>query len=311
MKKSIYTMIALGLVLIFQSCDPEKTELAYQLEPGKQYFIDAMITQNLQQELMQGNMDMSTDITAKAVYDVVSKNDDVYEMNVSYTGFDMDLQTPQGEMHFGTSVRDTNDMFSALLRSMTENEFLMKMTEKGEILSVDGIEKMFEKMMEGMPGMSEMEMDQLKKSLKNIAGEESFKGNFGMGMPFYPEKAVRAGDTWSNEISLKSVSIGTVSNTWELVEVKGDQLIIHGEGQFVSNSDSTTMAETGIPMTFDMTGPVTYDLEIDKNTGWVTSGNISQQITGTVSMQGNPQMPQGMEMKMTVNTDMKIEGGQR
>ncbi len=311
MKNSIYAMMALVLVLIFQSCGPEKTKLSYQLEPGKQYYIDALISQNLQQELMQGNMDMSTDITAKAVYDVVSKSEDVYEIKVSYTDFDMDLQTPQGKMQFGTSVTDTNDMFSGLLRSMTENEFLIKMKENGKLLSIDGLQKMFDKMMDGMPGMSEMEMDQLKKSLKNIAGEESFKGNFGMGMPFYPDNAVRPGDTWTNEISLKSVSIGSVSNTWELVEIDDDQLRIHGEGQFVSNSDSTKMEETGIPMRFDMAGPITYDLEIDKNTGWVKSGSIVQQITGTVSMQGNPQMPQGMEMKMTVNTNMKIEGGQR
>ncbi|MCF8230432.1 MAG: hypothetical protein K9G58_07900 [Bacteroidales bacterium] len=311
MNNFINILMLATTLIILSGCSQDAYQLSYRLESGETYYIDAAISQSLQQDFMQQDMKMSTNINATAEYEVAGKQDGIYDLQVSYSEFDMALNTPQGQMEFGTSKQDTTDDFSNILKSMSDNKFELKMTERGSIQSVRGIEKMFDEMLSSMENTDQTSFDQLKKSLDNIAGTQSFKGNFGMGMPFYPEDNVKVGDTWTNEVELKTIALGKVSNTWKLMEVKKNIIRISGEGYFVSYSDSASIAGTGIPMQFDMEGPINYLLNIDLKTGWIKSGTIDQDIQGMIKMQASEQMPQGLEMNMNITTSMEVKGGKK
>jgi len=63
-----------------------------------------------------------------------------------------------------------------------------------------------------------------------------------------------------------------------------------------------------MPVKYDMVGTMTSDIKIDKETGWVSSANIDQSISGTAYIKDHPQMPGGLSIPMTMNNKMVISG---
>jgi hypothetical protein len=57
---------------------------------------------------------------------------------------------------------------------------------------------------------------------------------------------------------------------------------------------------------YDLTGTMTSEIKISKETGWTINSSINQDISGNVEFKDNPQMPGGMTVPMSINTTMKM-----
>ena len=50
------------------------------------------------------------------------------------------------------------------------------------------------------------------------------------------------------------------------------------------------------------------DLKVDKKTGWVMAGTAEQSINGKAKIGANDQMPDGMDIPMTIKTTTTFTG---
>ena len=57
-------------------------------------------------------------------------------------------------------------------------------------------------------------------------------------------------------------------------------------------------------MIYKLNGSLITDIKIDKNTGWINEVKLKQIMKGSIEIQDNPQLPGGMTIPMTFNTDV-------
>ena len=61
-----------------------------------------------------------------------------------------------------------------------------------------------------------------------------------------------------------------------------------------------------MPMKYDMSGSMSSEIKVDKETGWIIEATITQEITGDAYIKENPQIPEGMKIPMTMINEMTI-----
>ena len=80
---------------------------------------------------------------------------------------------------------------------------------------------------------------------------------------------------------------------------------VPGVDYSIASSDKDATVETnGIPMKYDMSGDMTSNIKVDKNSGWIIEATIIQDIKGDITMEGNDQMPEGLKISMTMKSDV-------
>jgi len=53
-----------------------------------------------------------------------------------------------------------------------------------------------------------------------------------------------------------------------------------------------------------LSGTLTSDIKADKKTGWVIEEKLKQDVSGTIDIQDNPQIPGGMKVPMKIHSDI-------
>lgn len=74
-------------------------------------------------------------------------------------------------------------------------------------------------------------------------------------------------------------------------------------------ADKNAYAPTnGLEMKFDISGDMASELKINKQTGWIEEGKLTQALKGNAVTKDSPQTPGGMTIPMTIDTSMSISG---
>jgi hypothetical protein len=61
-----------------------------------------------------------------------------------------------------------------------------------------------------------------------------------------------------------------------------------------------------MPLKFDLTGTMSSDIKISRNTGWISEAKISQVITEKSQIKDNPNFSDGLIIPMTMKNEMII-----
>jgi hypothetical protein len=59
-------------------------------------------------------------------------------------------------------------------------------------------------------------------------------------------------------------------------------------------------------MKYNVTGTSTYEVKLDKTTGWASEVKINQAIKGDVLIKDNPKVPGGMTIPLTLTDEQLI-----
>jgi hypothetical protein len=65
---------------------------------------------------------------------------------------------------------------------------------------------------------------------------------------------------------------------------------------------------SGMEMEMDMSGNMFSIIKVDRNTGWIISSDIFQEIDGDFFMGANPELPEGLEIQMKMISSTQLSG---
>lgn len=291
MKKTIllFTAGILTIAASLQSCKNgtgagNAIALKLNLTPGTSYAytMDSKTVMNASGINTTQTMEMAFS------YDVAAADGTNKKLIISYDRISSELSTPMGPMQF-----NTEDSSIPGLRDLLRKPFVMTVTEKGVIKSIEGLER-GEQM--GIPEGDE-EAQNIRKQIEATFTDSAMRTSMENMLNIYPDNAVKAGDTWVKTSTISAAGMDMkVENTYKLLNAKDN--IAHLEVKSKISNGGGSMEAQGMPIKIELNGTSEGTMDVDIATGFMTSSKMKQNIDGTMSMSG---MKAPVKMTMEIN----------
>jgi hypothetical protein len=287
-------------------CQAQKVDLSLKLKKGSVYSQVSTSKATIIQTVNGQQMNMQVNITGTMNYLVTDIKENVYNMEVKYKNLAMEMNLPQGNVKFSSDKPDEKDVFSTLFAGMIDKPFFVKMTKKGRIEQIKGIDSLFERLMAKFPQLSNEQKAGIRSQLMNSFGEKAFKGNMELMTAVFPDNPVSKGDVWKVNTNLASSVKAKVQSIYGFKGESNSNYTIHGDSKIATDEKAPYVETNGMPMKYNLTGSMTSDIKIDKESGWIVEARVNQEMKGNTQIKDSPKTPGGMTIPMTMKNETLV-----
>ena len=288
------------LLMVVTTSQAQKFKLVLNLTKGNTYNMVTTTTSAIKQTVNGQVNNINITIVGNTSFKVLNADDSLYYMEVTYKKLDMKMQLPTGLVNYSSQAKDPADMISSVLNGLTNKPFTASFTKSGKVHSVDNVENMISSVLDGFPQIEGTQKEQIKKQFSESFGSSAIKGNIEMSTAVYPETTVAINDKWTINTSLRGNMQADIKTLYQLSAVTPVSFVIHGNAVIATDDKADFKNVNGLPMKYNMKGTMVSDITADKLTGWISESKIKQDISGTVFIKDNPQMPGGVTFPMTL-----------
>ncbi len=304
MKQGIFFILLL-LMSICLSCDTTLYDLKYNLNEGETYSQVIIYKIDLSQHGKGQDINMKSDMMTESTYKVVEVDKEGnYLLEIRFTQFEYKINTPYGNIEMD-SRNPGSDLYSYVLSELMKESFQMTMSEKGEILNIQGLDNYFERVLNGIEDLDPAEKMTVKKMLEGAYDKNTFKSTLALTSSMFPENKVKKGDRWENTVVFDKGVKANLENKWKLEKAGKEFYFISGKA---SAEAIETDATYGQVMNYNIEGDQDSEFKIDKNTGWIIEASISQSFYGSISAKPSEQIPEGGEWPIRFKSEIEIQG---
>lgn len=293
------------------SCMAQAEILSLNLETGKTYALKTETQMFMSQNMFGQSIDIDMTIAMTTHFRVDSADEQGYDMTVWYDY----ISTKMGgmtQMNASSGNPADGDPMSGALNAMTNKPFNIKMARNGSIISVTGIEKMLDGMAEDIannfPDVPENQIEQMRAQFSQSYGENSIKNNIEMGLSGFPLTPVAVGDSWENTIQSANQFPIDINVTFTLAARNSDTATIKGKAVITSSADSAPTEMGGMLVRYSLNGTQTSETVIDAATGWTVSGTTAQEMSGSIVILANEQIPSDMNVPISIKSNTTVTG---
>ncbi|ASU35876.1 DUF6263 family protein [Mucilaginibacter xinganensis] len=305
MKYFTYTLFC---CIAAQLCFAQKFKPALNLTKGSTYYLTTTAGSAVKQTISGQQNAINLTFTFKMAFKVTGIADSVYSMEVSYQSLGMKMDMAGNSVDMDSKKSDPQDIPSTIIAAMMNKSFNLEMTKTGRIRSVQNIDKMVSAAMESFPQIDAAKKEQVKAQFMQSFGPNAFKGSIEMGTAIFPDRPVAKDDKWTIKTSLESPAKAEVAITYTLADVVGGMYVIHGDGTITTDKNAGSVKINSMPIKYNLNGTIISDIRVDKATGWISEVKMKQAMMGDMQILDNPQVPGGMTIPMTFNTDVNTAG---
>jgi len=303
MKTTFILMLATTLGL---SCAAQTTDLSLKLKKGEAYKQISTTKTMVGQEIQGQKIDVELELTGDMTFTVKEVSEQAYQMNVNFDHLSMAMQMPQMAINASSDNEDPNDILSSVFASVINNPFELTMQKTGKVTEVKNVEALWESTVDQFSQLSEPQKAQIKAQVIESYGANALKGNIEMATAIYPDKPVKKGDTWTITTQLQSEMPAEVVSVYEFVDLTAEYVLIKGTGNIKTVDAEKYTESNGMEMRYDLTGSMTSEIKVDRVSGWIVEANIHQELKGKTYIKASPQMPDGMEIPLTIVNETRM-----
>lgn len=287
MKKSILCLCLIAMNFVAWA----QKNIKLNLEIGKTYVQKHYMDTEMTTEVMGMNVPMKMKVTEHISFKPTHLENGVYTMEANYEVLKTDMEVNGNNISMGSDGDASNPMNSIFVNLM-HKPFEVKIQENGELLEINGIKEILEKVLEAAE-MPEMMKGQMKASLEKSVSKDAFSNSFSFGGLIYPGKEVTVGDTWKREFALESQAMKVdYLGSYQLKEINSDYAVIQVNS--VSDAAKSSIAAA-----------ITGEVKIDMKTGWLISANGNNSLNGKTQMD-NPMDPSAEKMDVTLDVKSTV-----
>lgn len=313
MKKLLFLLCLSVFVLSCssESGKDEAKEIKLNLAQGSTYDFKQNSQINIKQTIGGQAMDMDMNIIANMAFEVVEVTGDVYTLNANMTHMKMSMSNPGMSIDADSDVELNEDanivqqLFSVMIKEMTNKPFTIKISNKGTVESVAGMDIMYQDAMEAVaakfPDLAKEQVAATLSQMKQAYGEEAMKGSMEMYLNLYPDVQVNVNDTWTKNINMQSGMEGKYDVTYTYAGEQNGNMLIKGKGELKTADKDAYSKINGMDAKYDLNGKYDAEYELDPETGWITKATITQSTGGNVEIKPNDQIPDGMTIPMEMS----------
>ncbi|HUT12734.1 MAG TPA: DUF6263 family protein [Thermoguttaceae bacterium] len=316
-RRNLLALIFSGLaVSIGASCsssgDGEKVELRLRLEKGESHRLRWTSNQTIRQTLPdQRQLDVEQAFGMGFTLDVQDVDaEGTGKVRVTYHAVTFEQDNPlEGKIAFDSaSPPEKPHPLTMGLAGLVGQSFTMTLTSKGKVTSVEGVDAMLANVLESIdapvPGLKQV----MKEKMKQQFGDEALKKVMENMMAIYPDGPVAVGDTWSNRIDVATGFAMSIENTFTLKALEDDVAIVMMESKVRPNPDAEAIDMGIMKMRYELSGTQQGEMELDLKTGWPKRQELTQDLSGTVHVEGGMIPGQsGQSWPIAIQSDIRVE----
>ena len=205
-------------------------------------------------------------------------------MKYIFDNIKFESETEGEKLTYDSSNSNTND-FSKVYKSIIGKGFSTKMTKHGEVTEVSGVDDIINTMIDAMEidPSNDAYLQETKANLQSSFGDNALKTLIQQSTKVFPENDVKVGGSWSIENTINSIVEINTKTIYTLDKIENNIAHISVQSDFTTDS-SKTHNYSGMDMTTDLVGKVTGTIRIDTTNGFLSEGEITQQMSGKMSV---------------------------
>src|SRR4249919_4119962 len=142
MKKYCLSFAAIALTMLYASCKGEGGEavnLKLNLQPGSQYVYTMETKMSMEQSAMGQTMKTDNNMIMETTYDVSAGEGSNKRISVTYDRIAMDIKNPMASLAYDSNNPAAGAPELHNMSNILHKPFSMLVSEKGEILKVEGL----------------------------------------------------------------------------------------------------------------------------------------------------------------------------
>lgn len=293
MKKLLFLALILLCIININA----QTKLEYKLSVGDIFIVQQKAKQVITQEMQGMSHELTNNITGEYKMNVLEKKDGAYSVEMSFTDLNMKMTSNLQGVLMDVKAKEVKegDIQSKMFNSILNVPVKITLAANGNITSVDGGEKLINKMMNASGITDETTLAAVKTSLSKEYGTEGLANSFKQMTYIYPNATnkVTVGDTWENEYSGKL----NTKNKWTLDAQDANTTTL-------SCTADVVMIVKDANANMNLTGTQTTKAIANAKTGFINSMEVTGTSAGnsTVPMLGEQKIPTKITSTITYKT---------
>ena len=186
------------------------------------------------------------------------------------------------------------------LNSMIGKTMTASFNRQGEVTDLKGVKQILAEVMDKMKGE-----EQAKQLLNNFMGENAIKKSLNMLTGFSQGKPLKSGDSWTRKSTNAGGMTLLTEHTYTIRERKNGTTIIDVTGTSKTDPKTEPVEFQGMKISYDLSGPITGTIVVDEKTGWASTSDIQQNLSGKMMMGGTPMGDMNLDAKMKIGVTAK------
>lgn len=272
---------ALVLLLLVITGFAQTHSIKLNLKKGETYSTLMDIKMDMLQKAMGQEMPMKINFLIGYSFKVTEAEKGGYTLEGKYNYIGNDMQMMGQDMKMASDLKDENPV-NKMFAAMINVPFTLKVKDNGEVLSVEGYDKIMEGMTNALPeNMREQMSEEFGKSFSKDQVAQNLKSTFFA----IPPKPVKIGETWEAVFTANNNGVEMVHNMNCKLEAADQQSYkISYTGNFAAKEGST-MVQSGMKMDVKkMEGTTSGMLLLDKKTAWVKNNDSKGKLNMMMDM---------------------------
>jgi hypothetical protein len=272
----------------------KKETLVLNLKKDVTYAQTSLVANTISQSIMGQPIDIKVDTRSDLQFRVTAASATHYDIEMTYKSITVTAHSPMGSQTLSSENADDANPTARFLASIKGKSLTIKIDKHGKVLEISDIPDL-------LSSIALLPPEQ-QQQFRAMFDEATLRQNLETSLPLFPEHPVAVGDTWTRDFTVPSMGISLkASMTYTFHGTENGQWKITGEGTLQVPDKETYVNINGVDMKCDIGGPLTYDFNLDKATGWTTSGKATLTLQGTLHAKGNERLPNGMTVEVKAN----------
>lgn len=302
MKKKLILILLLTSSFTFVA---KEVKLQYSFAKGDAYDFaqTATVTQLISTQGFEQNIE--TKVTGLIKMKVIEVSAKGGKFEVEYDRLSIALNT--GQMNIAMdSQGDSSSMQNKLIKAIMGKKFNFTMTHQGTVESVENIENLWSGL-NNLKGVDATQMAQMKQSLEQTVGKQSFKSSIENAFASYPEHKVQAGTTWKSTTSGNNTIPLNINNVWTVESISEPNATLINDAQIISSDTTRVISlQQGIRARTNLKGRSVLKSTVNVKSGWPQTAKAYSEIKGKMTLLAGGPIPQDMEMTTETKTDSEF-----
>jgi hypothetical protein len=280
---------------------PNAIKLEYFFKVGDEYVMTQSTRQTLKQMIMGTEQKGENEYTGEMRLKVAQVTSDGAKMEVQFIKLKSRSMTIMGEMLMNSEGSD-EQVQNKMLKSMMNKPFTVTLNKSGEVLSVEGAEKLWSDL-ESL-NMDDQSTAKAKQILEQFMDNSALKSNIEQSMVHYSKDKVKEGDKWNSINEFPMEFPIKADNSWSLISLGSGTAKVNADGIFTTiDKEKTIDLPNGIKAKVDLSGAQQLKSTVDVKTGWATDLQIHSELKGKMILLAGGMLPENMDVPMEIITD--------